>query len=158
MKIIDINGDQRDCEQVLLDKQYPGFVTVEFKSKNNPSRSHFEWYPIDDFTQKNPKLSQILGNPTPPPKGDLGIVTHSGDFYLEDTTKDWQNNIFVGFMVWISRGTGESQVRTIKSNTKNTLTIDPPWTLLPDQKSQYVISRDIHDVKILNNQLPQFQT
>ena len=155
MKIIDINNSERECEQVLIDPKYPGFVTVEFKSKSNPARTHFEWYPIDDFNLKNPELSNILGNPNPPPKSDLGVVTHSGESYLEDTTKDWQNNIFVGFMVWISRGTGEGQVRLIKSNTKNNLTIDQAWETLPDQKSQYLVSHDIHDVKILNNQLPE---
>ena len=156
MKVIDVNGNERDCEQVLLDNKYPGFITVEFKSKNRPNQSHFEWYPITDFNQKNPNLSKTLGNPSPPPKSDLGVVTHSGEFYLEDITKDWQDNIFVGFMVWISRGTGEGQVRNIKSNTKNTLTIDQVWETLPDQKSQYLISYDIHDVKILNNSLPQY--
>jgi len=153
MQVIDINGNHRECEQIFIDPKYPGFVTVEFKSKRRPE-SHFEWYSIDDFNKKNPDLSKKIGSPTPPPKSDLGVVTHSGEFYLEDVSKDWQDNIFVGFMVWISRGTGEGQVRTIKSNTKNTLTIDSSWNPMPDQKSQYLISYDIHDVKILGNQLP----
>lgn len=157
MKIIDINGDERDCDEVKLDKQYPGFITVKYTSPRRPEHQYVEWYPIEEFNKNNPELSTVLGNPTPPPKGDLGVVSHSGEFYIEDITKDWTDNIFVGFMLWISRGTGEGQVKTIKSNTKNTLTVDSAFDPLPDQKSQYLISYDIHDVKILGNNLPQFQ-
>lgn len=155
MKIIDINNQTRECEEILIDPQWPGFVTAKFISKNDPKRQHSEWYPIKEFVEKNPKVSKILGNISIPPKEDLGVVTHSGEFYLEDINKDWQNNIYTSFYVWISRGTGEGQVRLIKSNSKNTLTIDQAWDTLPDTKSQYVVSSNIHDVKILGNTLPQ---
>ncbi len=155
MRVVDLNGHIRDCDEVSLDQKYPGFISVKFTSKTNPERQHLEWYPIDEFNKNNPELSQILGNPTPPPRSDLGVVSHSGEYYLEDVSKNWVDNIYVGYMLWISRGTGEGQVRLIKSNSKNNLTIDQPWQILPDQKSQYVISLDIHDVKILDNQLPE---
>jgi hypothetical protein len=154
MLIIDINGQERDCESINIDTQWPGFVTANFVSKNDPQRKHVEWYPIKEFLEKNPQTSKFLGNIAPPPKDDLGIVTHCGEFYLEDTTKDWTNNIYTGYYVWISRGTGESQVRLIKTNSKNNLTIDRAWEIMPDNKSQYVISYNIHDVKILGNTLP----
>lgn len=155
MLVIDLNGQSRDCDEVSIDNNFPGFVTLKFTSKTRPNSQHTEWYPIDEFNNNNPELSSVLGNPVPPPKSDLGTVTHSGEFYLEDTAKNWQDNIFTGFLVWIARGTGEGQVRLIKGNSKNNLTIDQAWTILPDIKSQYVISHDIHDVKILENQLPQ---
>jgi hypothetical protein len=158
VQIIDINDQPRECKEILIDPQWPGFITAKFISKNNPDRHHLEWYPINEFVEKNPQLSKVLGNISLPPKEDLGVVTHSGEFYLEDTNKEWQNNIYVGFYVWISRGTGEGQVRLIKSNTKNNLTIDRSWDILPDTKSQYVVSFNIHDAKILGNNLPQFQS
>jgi hypothetical protein len=158
MLIIDINDQERDCEEIFADPQWPGFITAKYVSKNQNHREHLEWYPVKEFLEKNQELTKILDNIPIPPKDDLGDVTHSGEFYLEDITKDWQNNIYVGFYVWISRGTGESQVRLIKSNTKNTLTIDPSWDILPNKKSQYVISNNIHDVKILGNTLPQFES
>lgn len=156
MKIIDLNGFERDCDEVKLDQAFPGFITVKYTSTRPPHNQYTEWYPIDEFNKNNPELSKILGNPVPPPKSELGVVSHSGEFYLEDTSKNWDNNIFVGYMVWISRGTGEGQVKLIKSNTKNNLTIDTAWDVLPDIKSQYVISRDIHDVKIMGNNLPEY--
>ena len=32
MKIIDINGVERECVSVALDKDYPGYVKADFKS------------------------------------------------------------------------------------------------------------------------------
>lgn len=158
MLIIDINNQERDCQEIKIDPQWPGFITVKYISKNRQNQEHLEWYPIKEFMAKNPTLSKTLGNIPDLPKDDLGIVTHSGEYYLEDTTKNWSNNLYAGFFVWISRGAGESQVRLIKSNTKNNLTIDRPWDILPDTKSQYVISYNIHDVKILGNTLPQSES
>jgi hypothetical protein len=155
MKIIDINGQKRECHEASIDPRWPGFITVEFISQNRQGKKHLEWYPLKDFLEMNPKIAKVLGDIPPAPQDDLGVVSHSGEFYLEDTNKNWQNNIYVGFHLWISRGTGEGQVRLIKSNTKNTVTIDRAWELLPDNKSQYVISYNIHDVKILGNCLPQ---
>ena len=155
MWIVDINGQNRECERILVDPQWPGFITVNFVSKNNPERKHIEWYPVKEFLEKNPDITKKIGNIPTPAKDDLGVVTHCGETYLEDTTKNWKSNIYTGFFVWISRGTGEAQVRLIKSNTKNTLNIDRAWDTLPNEKSQYVVSYNIHDVKILGNTLPK---
>lgn len=158
MLIIDINDHERECEEIKVDPQWPGFIAVKYISKNQNRGEHLEWYPIKEFLEKNQELAKILDNIPIPPKDDLGVVTHSGEFYLEDTSKNWVNNSYASFYVWISRGTGEGQVRLIKSNTKDNLTIDRPWEILPDEKSQYVISYNIHDVKILGNTLPQFES
>lgn len=158
MLVIDLNGQSRDCDEASIDQNFPGFVSLKFTSKTHPDTQYTQWYPIDEFNKNNPELSKILGNPIPPPQSDLGVVSHAGEFYLEDTSKNWSDNIFVSYLVWISRGPGEGQVRLIKSNNKNNLTVDQAWQILPDTKSQYVISRDIHDVKILENQLPQFES
>ena len=128
-------------------------MTLKFTSRNR-GRQYLEWCPIDEFNKNNPELSAVLGSPTPPPKSDLGVATHGGEFYLEDTTKNWEDNLYVGYMVWIARGMGEGQIRLIKSNSKNNLTIDKAWQIIPNETSQYVVSRDIHDVKILDNRLP----
>lgn len=157
MNVIDLNGQIRDCQKCYLDPTYPGFVTVLFVSKIRANHKHTEWYPLADFQRLNPEIYKSLGSPSQPPSDELGVVSHAGEFYLEDTSKNWGTNIFVGYMVWISRGPGEGQVRLVKSNSKNSLTIDMPWETVPNTKSQYLISLDIHDVKILDNQLPQFK-
>ncbi|MBP9817219.1 hypothetical protein KBC75_00495 [Candidatus Shapirobacteria bacterium] len=154
MIITDINGSQRECVETRIDPQYPGFVTVVYASKNRPGDKHVEWYPMEEFMKLNPEVVTVLGGMPNTPKDDLGVVTHAGEMYMEDTKKDWQTNIYVGFYVWISRGEGEAQVRLIKSNSKNTLTIDRVWDKVPNTTSQYVISHNIHDVKILGNELP----
>ena len=139
MLIVDVNDQPRECEEIKIDPQWPGFVTVKYVSKNRNNKERYEWYPLKEFLEKNPEIAKSLGNIAAPPKDDLGIVSHCGEFYLEDSSKNWQSNIYVGYYVWISRGIGESQVRLIKSNTKNNLTIDRAWEIVPDDKSQYVI-------------------
>lgn len=58
---------------------------------------------------------------------------------------------------WISRGKGEGQIRTILKNNHNTLIINKEWEIIPDITSQYVISHNVHNPKILGNTLPQYE-
>ncbi len=60
---------------------------------------------------------------------------------LKDTTKSWTTNYFstYGHRVRIFSGTGEGQVRAITSNTADTLTVSPSWSVTPDTTSRYVI-------------------
>jgi hypothetical protein len=43
--------------------------------------------------------------------------------------------------VRISRGKGAAQERTILSNTATTITVDSPWTIVPDSTSYFVVSQ-----------------
>ncbi len=143
MKITDINGNQRECVKAYPDPNYPGFIKVEFK---NPRRSYCEWYPIGEFMSKNPGFSskyQNLMHEDPPEVTSL--TTDSTDITLTDKTQKWQSNAYTGFPLWIAIGKGEGQVRTVISNTKDTLVIDKEWNILPNKFSQYVLSRNVHE-------------
>lgn len=65
---------------------------------------------------------------------------------LQDTTqKNWTVNQWAGYTVRIYSGTGEGQIRSITSNTIDTLTIgaisgsSATWTVTPDNTSKYFI-------------------
>lgn len=152
MNIIDINGNKRECAEAYPDKDYPGYMRVEFKTG---VRSHHEWYPIDEFIKNNPNLKKMTIDAPRVIEETLGIVSSSNKNELTDKKQKWELNIYVGFPVWISRGLGEGQVRTITTNTSNTLVIDKPWKISPNKTSQYVISHNIHDPQIRGNTLPE---
>lgn len=154
MKIVDINGIERECNSVAPDKEFPGFMKVEYKSKVRKGYTHSEWYPIADFVKNNPKLASLTKGTPKPPKEDLGVVSNATSISLVDKTKGWKENVFAGYPLWISRGKGEGQIRTILSNDAHRLTINKPWEVIPDKTSQYVISFNIHDPQVLGNILP----
>ena len=157
MQIIDINGKTRDCVRAYLDPHWPGFVTIDYESKNRPGYKHTEWYPISDFLAHNPTLAHLVKGVDITPAPDLaGVVTKCTSNTLTDKTQNWEVNDYAGFYVWISRGMGEGQTRTILSSTKNTLTIDRPWDKpLPNTSSQYVLARVLgNNIQSRGNTLP----
>jgi len=151
MEIIDINGNKRECHSVATDKDYPGYVKIAFK---NAQRSYFEWYTIDEFKAKNPNHPLFIGKTAKPVYEDLGRVSSSTEFTITDKTKSWPKNVFANVPVWISRGKGEGQVKTVKSNGKNTIVIDKAWMTLPDKTSQYVVSPNVHNPHTFGNKFP----
>lgn len=160
MQIIDINGKARECVRAHLDPHWPGFVTVDYESKNRPGYKHTEWYPIPDFLAHNPNLSHLVKGVDITPAKDLaGIVTKCTSLTLTDKTQSWEINDYAGFYVWISRGASEGQVRTVLSCTKNTLTIDKSWDKpYPNSTSQYVLSRQLGQItESRGNTLPTAQ-
>ena len=148
MQIIDINGQARDCVRAHLDPHWPGFVTIDYESKNRPGYKHTEWYPIPDFLARNPNLAHLVAGVDVTPAADLaGIVTKCTPLTLKDLSQNWETNDYAGFYVWIARGTGEGQVRTVLSCTKNILKLDKPWDKpLPAASSQYVLSRQLGNI------------
>lgn len=58
---------------------------------------------------------------------------------FKDTGKSWATNAFVNGAVQITAGPGQGQVRQIRTNTSNTLTIYDSWASIPDATSQYAI-------------------
>lgn len=151
MKIIDVNGNERECFSVTTEKDYPGYVKVLFK---NERREYVEWYTLEEFRSKNPKLSSLVSNAPKLRAEDLGRITTATEITITDRNKSWKDNIFSDLPIWISRGKGEGQVRQVVSNGKNTVVIDKRWFIIPDKTSQYVISQNIHNPKIFNNNFP----
>lgn len=151
MKIIDINGNTRDCEKAFPDPTYPGYMRVEFKTV---VRSHHVWYPISEFIKNNPELENLTKSAPAVMDDVVGVVSSSTETGLTDKKQKWKENAYVGFPLWVSRGTGEGQIRTVTANTHNALTIDKKWEVKPDKTSQYVLSYNIHDPQPLENALP----
>lgn len=157
MKIIDINGEERDCTKVYPDPKFAGYMKVEFISKNRVGYTHSEWYPIIDFVKNNPTLKDLTTKAVKVVNDDLGIVTSAKKNNLIDNSKKWEENEYVDFPIWISRGKGEGQTRKVIKNTKNTIFIDKAWDILPNNTSQYVLSHNIHDPQVRGNTLPNVE-
>jgi hypothetical protein len=155
MKIIDINGEERECVKVYPDPQFAGYMKVEFVSKNRIGYTHSEWYPMSDFVHNNPGLKKLTTMALKVIEDDLGVVSSAKKDSLTDSTKKWTINEYIGFPIWISRGLGEGQTRKVKSNTKNTLIVDKPWKEVPNGTSQYVLSHNIHNPQVRGNTLPK---
>jgi len=70
--------------------------------------------------------------------GDNGTATSATSTTLTQTGKNWGTaNQYRGYDVTIWSGTGAGQIRTIASHTADTLTVDDPWDVTPDNTSVY---------------------
>ncbi|HAV15344.1 MAG TPA: hypothetical protein DCX25_03365 [Candidatus Pacebacteria bacterium] len=150
MQIVDINGTERTCLKAFPDPAYPGYMRVEF-------RTHHEWFTLKEFLFFNPTLKNLMAGAPNLPADDLGVVTSSGKNFIRDAKKNWKENSYIDFTIWISRGLGEGQTRRVMRNTRNTVYTNTPWNTKPNKTSQYLISHDIHDVKAFGNVLPQIE-
>lgn len=158
MKIIDINNKERECDRVYIDPSWPGYITVIIPSRVNPDKKRTEWIPVQNFYNNNPNYKNIIENfkkIAPLPPQITGVVTTTKDNSLSDNTQNWKKNIYAGLYCWISRGTGEGQVRVILNNSKNKLTLDKNWDIKPDKSSQYTIVYNRPTSSAMNNTLPE---
>lgn len=151
MKIVDINGKERDAVKVTPDPDFPGFVRVYYDSG---VRKHHEWYSLEEFLKFNPKLADLAKGVTKPPEETMGIVSDAGLDYFQDENAEFIPNIYVGLKAWISRGKGEGQVFEVKANTEDTVYILGEWEVKPDDSSQYVLASYVGAAKPLGNNLP----
>ena len=140
MKIVDINGKQRECIKAFADSSYPGFVRVEYE---NPKRKYHVWIPIDDFEKNNPGILGVQDQIHHPPPEITSTPTSATKSTLTDSTQQWDESIYRGLHVWIGRGQGEGQSKEIIANTSDTLILKEHWETIPDKTSQYVISEHI---------------
>jgi hypothetical protein len=69
-----------------------------------------------------------------------GTATGGGASTLTQTGKTWAVNQWTNSQVRIVSGTGAGQIRSIASNTADTLTASVGWTTQPDATSVYQIS------------------
>jgi len=140
MQITDLNGKLRDCLRVFLDPTWPGYVSVEFARKSDPTQTRIEWMPTSDFALRNPDLKDLFKDKSTAPAPDTaGVVTTTGKDTLVDSKASWGVNAYAGYYVWISRGPGDGTTRTILKNTENVLYVDKPWDKKPTYDSQYAI-------------------
>lgn len=69
-----------------------------------------------------------------------GLATGGTSTTLTDTTKSWATDQFAGGYIWIYNGTGAGQIRSISSNTSDTITVSSSWDTTPSTDSRYVVS------------------
>lgn len=70
----------------------------------------------------------------------LSTVTGATDTTVIDTTQSWPTDFHKGDSIAIVNGPGMGQIRTIVSNTLNSLIISPAWDEIPTATSKYSIN------------------
>lgn len=80
-----------------------------------------------------------------------GTATSSTTTVLTNTPKTWTVNQWTNYQIRITSGTGMGQIRTISSNTSNTLTVSVAFTITPDATSQYEITGNEDYIYFLGN-------
>jgi Putative phage tail protein len=73
-------------------------------------------------------------------QSEIGATTQSATT-IGNGTLQMAPNTYRGAIVRISKGGGAQQERAIVSNTATVLTIDSPWSILPDSSSSFVIAQ-----------------
>lgn len=87
-----------------------------------------------------------------------GTATSGGASTLTQTGKNWAVNQWANSQVRIVSGTGAGQIRTIASNTADTLTVSAAWATNPDATSVYQIQgNDDFIYYIGNNAVTMFR-
>jgi hypothetical protein len=147
IEMVDVNGRKRAVKSIEPDPTYPGFMKITYPN-------HIEWYSVQEFLISNPSLKSYAAGAPQIPEDEVGIVTSAGSDYVRDSSKNWQENLYAGFYVWIARGKGEGQKRTVLKNTHNKLVVDKPWKTPPDKTSQYVLTYNVHNLRAMGNTLP----
>ncbi len=79
-----------------------------------------------------------------------GTATSGTSTTLVQTGKTWTANQWTNSQVRIVSGTGAGQIRTISSNTADTLTV-PTWTTTPDATSVYQITGNDDFLYLMGN-------
>jgi len=72
-----------------------------------------------------------------------GTATSGGTDSLTDTGASFPG--LSDYLVQITGGTGTGQVRTIASNTSDTITVTSTWDIAPDNTSEYAVILPDHD-------------
>lgn len=152
MKITDINGHERECVKIEIDKEFPGYVRVYF---DNKVRQHHEWFSFEEFLEFNPGKEKLLKGKSDVPDEVTGVVTSSGKDFFRDSKAEWEKDEYKGMIAWISRGKGEGQQYKVVHNTKTAVYIKGKWKVKPNSSSQYVLASYVGDAKPQGNMLPQ---
>lgn len=67
------------------------------------------------------------------------VVASATSTTLVKTSAGWTVNAYTDQLVTITGGTGKGQVRSIASNTSDTLTVTDAWTTTPDSTSLFTV-------------------
>ena len=73
------------------------------------------------------------------PVEDSGTATAGAATTITDSAKVWDDDGYIGYAVYIYKGTGIGQIREITDNDSTSLTV-ATWTTNPDATSKYIIT------------------
>ena len=76
---------------------------------------------------------------------DGGTATSATATTITDSSKSWTTDFWAGGFVYIREGTGAGNIRTISSNTADTITVSSDFSTTPDTSSKYVILKTTID-------------
>jgi hypothetical protein len=74
-----------------------------------------------------------------------GAVSSATTTSITDTTKNLDEDMFIGGYVTITSGTGVGQCRQIVDNSNNSFVVYPTWAITPDNTSQYEVKMTVFD-------------
>jgi len=98
---------------------------------------------VDEYILAAPKTGMVIEDTFAVGKLDTGTSTGlNSTTVLNDTSKSWTVNAFVGKIVIIRFGLGSGMIKKIISNTATALTLDDTINIfdtVPDTTSQYII-------------------
>lgn len=106
-----------------------GITSTEITEANVLSAIYAAEAVVDRFTQTTYWAQQDSGT------ADAG----AGNDELDDATKSWTADDYIGQYCWIYSGTGSGQIREITDNTTTKLTLARDWDTNPDATSLYRI-------------------
>ncbi len=90
--------------------------------------------------------------PKPGETGTASSAANGPPNFLEDDSKAWASDLWLGQYVIITDGTGAGQARYIESNTAIRLKLrdQDPWDTVPDVTSKYRIPFSVRKIRILS--------
>jgi prepilin-type processing-associated H-X9-DG protein len=103
---------------------------VRYNEIHQPSRSTWE----------NAEEIYLFHGGVEAPQKTVGIASTAGPATLSDSRQDWRPGLYQDATVLILSGRGFGQYRRVVDSTANTLTVDPPWKVVPDQTSEYLVA------------------
>lgn len=79
-----------------------------------------------------------------------GKATSGGATSLTQSNATWDTNMWAGFTVETTAGTGSGQTNTVASNTATALTVNTTWGTNPDNTTVYKMYRQTSETAVLN--------
>jgi cob(I)alamin adenosyltransferase len=138
----DIASAQKAWEQVktfLADDSYDMILLDELNIVLRMRYLDTLTFPALSTAPDNTTRYQIMGF-------DAGTITSALNGVVTDSAKSWIADQWTNFAIRILAGTGAGQLRTIKTNTSNTLTTYMDWNIEPDSTSIYAIQGDTNNL------------
>ena len=157
VKVYSEGGDEVDKWQVGYSVESTSHTYASAKIDSDYELANYELYyrvaPVqEDKYVKFFTYEQLIfavrqdanANPSLWLNGDIGLCTASADNTIQDTSKNWETDCFVGAQIGLVYRKGSNGHVTvwkkIASNTNDTITIDGTWDINPEEGCVYIIN------------------